>query len=136
MSGDRGLAPRSPPVTLMGKHTQKEDQMADETSNSQADEKIAPGAARTGGGRTLNWDDSDMTTTYANVVNVAMTREECGLFFGTNLTSNISTGDQVTIRLTDRIIMTPHAAKRLAMLLQANLRGYEERYGKLEVAPE
>ena len=111
--------------------------MTDENTKPQAEEQAGPGkGSKPATGRTLNWDDSDMTTTYANVVNVAMTREECGLFFGTNLTSNISAGDEVTIRLTDRIIMTPHAAKRLAVLLEANLRGYEERYGKLEVVPE
>lgn len=111
--------------------------MTDETDKTQVKETATPGnGTKPGGGRTLKWDDTDMTTTYANVVNVAMTREECGLFFGTNLTTSISSGDQVTIRLTDRIIMTPHAAKRLAVLLEANLRGYEERYGKLEVVPD
>jgi hypothetical protein len=111
--------------------------MTEKTSKAREDEAAdkANGTKR-GSGRTVNWDDSDMTTTYANVANVAMTREECGLFFGTNLTTSISSADQVTIRLTDRIIMTPHAAKRLAVLLEANLRGYEERYGKLEVAPD
>jgi hypothetical protein len=74
-----------------------------------------------------------MSTSYANVVNVSMTREECGLFFGTNLTSGIGGLSEVTIRLSDRIIMTPHAAKRLSILLEANLRAYEDRYGKLEV---
>lgn len=82
---------------------------------------------------TFNWDDSSMSTSYANVVNVSVTREECGLFFGTNLTTGIGGSGEVTIKLTDRIIMTPHAAKRLLILLSANLRAYEERYGKLEV---
>jgi len=111
--------------------------MTDKTSKALEDVAAdkANGVKR-GSGRAVNWDDSDMTTTYANVANVAMTREECGLFFGTNLTTSISSAEQVTIRLTDRIIMTPHAAKRLAVLLEANLRGYEERYGKLEVAPD
>ena len=74
-----------------------------------------------------------MSTSYANVVNVSVTREECGLFFGTNLTTGIGGTGEVTIKLSDRIIMTPHAAKRLSILLDAHLRAYEERYGKLEV---
>ncbi|MCB1800256.1 MAG: DUF3467 domain-containing protein [Gammaproteobacteria bacterium] len=82
---------------------------------------------------TLKWDDSSMSTSYANVVNVSMTREECGLFFGTNLTTGIGGAAEVTIKLSDRIIMTPHAAKRLSILLENHLRGYEERYGKLDV---
>ena len=111
--------------------------MTDETTKGAGEAPAGPGGvARPGGARTLKWDDSNMTTTYANVVNVAMTREECGLFFGTNLTSGVAGTDEVTIRLSDRIIMTPHAAKRLAVLLEANLRGYEERYGKLDVKPE
>ena len=81
----------------------------------------------------LKWDDSKMSTSYANVVNVSATREELGLFFGTNLTSGVGGGNEVTIRLSDRIIMTPHAAKRLSLLLAANLKAYEERYGKLDV---
>ena len=82
----------------------------------------------------LKWDDSAMTTSYANVVNVSMTREECGLYFGTNLSSGIGGTDSVTIKLSDRIIMTPHAAQRLLLLLGANLKAYEERYGKLGIA--
>ena len=82
---------------------------------------------------TLKWDDSSMATAYANVANVSVTREECCLFFGTNLTSGISARGEVTIKLSDRIIMTPHAAKRLSLLLSANLAAYEERYGKLDV---
>lgn len=105
-------------------------------SNDQVKPGEVAGAAATsnGGGQpTLKWDDSAMSTSYANVVNVSMTREECGLFFGTNLTTGIGGRDEVTIKLTDRIIMTPHAAKRLSILLDAHLRAYEERHGKLEV---
>lgn len=85
--------------------------------------------------KSLKWDDSSMSTSYANVSNVSITREECGLFFGTNLTSGMSVEDEVTIKLSDRIIMTPHAAKRLSLLLEINLRAYEERHGKLDVQP-
>lgn len=84
----------------------------------------------------LKWDDSSMSTSYANVANVSVTREECGLFFGTNLTTGISGADDVTIKLSDRIIMTPYAAKRLLLLLDTNLRAYEERYGTLDLTPE
>ena len=107
--------------------------MAEEKGKT-ADKTAKAGVAAGAGGQpTLKWDDSSMSTSYANVVNVSMTREECGLFFGTNLTTGIGGTGEVSIKLSDRIIMTPHAAKRLAVLLDANLRGYEERYGKLEV---
>ena len=106
--------------------------MADKEVEGKATEKAAT-ATRGGAQPNLKWDDSAMTTSYANVVNLSMTREEVGLFFGTNLTTGMAPTDEVRIRLTDRIIMTPYAAKRLCLLLSANLRAYEERYGPLDV---
>ena len=103
-------------------------------SGAEAVAEFAP-AADAARQPTLKWDDSSMSTSYANVSNVSMTREECGLFFGTNLTTSMSDGGEVTIKLSDRIIMTPHAAKRLSLLLEANLRAYEERHGKLDIQP-
>ena len=107
--------------------------MAEEKKKTGGDATKPGVAAGAGGQPTLKWDDTSMSTSYANVVNVSMTREECGLFFGTNLTTGIGGVGEVTIKLSDRIIMTPHAAKRLSVLLDAHLRGYEERYGKLDV---
>ena len=91
----------------------------------------APAAAP--GQPTLKWDDTEMSTSYANVVNMSMTREEVGLFFGTNLTSGMGATNELTIRLSDRIIMTPLAVKRLSLLLSANLKAYEQRYGSLDI---
>lgn len=99
-----------------------------------SEEKSSKASAGNGVGQpTLKWDDSSMSTSYANVVNVSITREECGLFFGTNLSTGIGGNNEVTIKLSDRIIMTPYAAKRLSVLLEAHLRGYEERFGKLDL---
>ena len=107
--------------------------MAEETSNTANTNATSASAGNSGSAPTLKWDDTSMSTSYANVVNVSMTREECGLFFGTNLTTGIGGMGEVTIKLSDRIIMTPHAAKRLSILLDGHLRAYEERYGKLDV---
>lgn len=107
--------------------------MADEKEQGTESRTTVDVAAGGAAQPNLKWDDSSMSTSYANVVNVSVTREECGLFFGTNLTTGIGSTGDVTIKLSDRIIMTPHAAKRLSILLDANLRAYEERYGKLEV---
>ena len=103
----------------------------------ESDEAAVAATQKTAAGKQpiLKWDDSSMSTSYANVCNVSVTREECGLFFGTNLTTGISAADEVTIKLSDRIIMTPHAAKRLLVLLDANLRAYEERHGELDIQP-
>jgi len=43
----------------------------------------------------------------------------------------------VTIQLTDRIIISPYAAKRLATLLDGVVKEYEKRFGALNVeAPQ
>jgi hypothetical protein len=83
----------------------------------------------------LRWDDSGMSTSFANVVNIRSTREELDLFFGTNQTWNAPNGDgnTLSIALTNRIILSPYAAKRLANALDSVLREYETRYGAIQV---
>ncbi len=80
----------------------------------------------------VRWDDSNMRSSYANVVNATSSREEVTLFFGTNQTWNAS-DDQFTVQLTERIILNPFAAKRLILLLGSVLKEYESRYGVLEI---
>lgn len=76
------------------------------------------------------WDDSKMNSSYANVCNVASTREEVTLLFGTNQTWH--TGQkEVKVVLSDRIIMSPFAANRMLSLLQNVMTEYETRFGKL-----
>ena len=82
---------------------------------------------------TVNWDDSQMSTSYANVVNAASTREEVTLFFGTNQTWNPVGTKEFNVRLSDRIVLSPYAAKRLWMLLGAVLKEYETRFGTLSI---
>jgi hypothetical protein len=81
---------------------------------------------------TLRWDDSKMTSTYANVCNVSSTREEVTLLFGTN--QSWHTGQkELTVQLTDRIILNPFAAKRLSLLLNNIIKEYENRFGELKL---
>ena len=82
---------------------------------------------------TVDWDDSEMRLTYANVVNASSSREEVTVFFGSNLTWNPAQATKFHVKLTDRIVLNPHAAKRLWILLGAILNQYEKRFGKLEV---
>lgn len=82
---------------------------------------------------TVDWDDSEMRSTYANVVNASSTREEVTVFFGSNLTWNPAKATKFHVKLTDRIILNPHAAKRLWILLGVILNQYEKRFGKIEV---
>ena len=79
------------------------------------------------------WDDSKMVTTFANAVNVLATREEMTLLFGSNQTWNAAELGALTIQLTNRIVLNPHAAKRLLILMGARMREYEQRFGTVNL---
>ncbi len=79
----------------------------------------------------VNWDDSKMITSFANVVNVMMTREEVTLLFGTNQTWNVADAKELSVQLDNRIVLTPFAAKRLLTLLSARIAAYEQRFSTL-----
>jgi hypothetical protein len=81
----------------------------------------------------LEWLDAEMATHFANVVNVQGTREQVDLFFGTNRTWQVTPESGVTVELSNRIILTPLAAKRLLTVLGNVLREHESRYGTLNV---
>jgi hypothetical protein len=81
----------------------------------------------------LRWDDHRMATSFANVVNIQSTREQVDLFFGTNQTWNAAPDRSLSIELSNRIILSPYAAKRLSAALAGVLREYEQRYGALSV---
>jgi hypothetical protein len=83
-------------------------------------------------GMKIKWDDSGMKSSYANVCNVTSTREEVVLLFGMNQAWNRGQ-KEVTIQLTDRIVISPYAAKRLSMLLGGVVKEYENRFGALNI---
>lgn len=78
----------------------------------------------------VNWNTATLRTSYANVANVSSTREEFTLLFGTNQTVQAAE-PELTVDLTDRIILNPFAAKRLSMVLTNVVEAYEARFGKL-----
>ena len=81
----------------------------------------------------VQWIEDRMATHFANVVNVQGTREQVDLFFGTNRTWNVEDGGAVSVELSNRVILTPLAAKRLWTVLGGVLREHEVRYGALNV---
>ena len=83
-------------------------------------------------GTRIKWDDANMKSSYANVCNVTSTREEVVLLFGMNQAWNRGQ-KEVTIHLTDRIVVSPYAAKRLSMLLSGVVAEYEKRFGTLAI---
>ena len=86
----------------------------------------APAAPR------IRWDDSSMQSAYANVCNVASTREEIVLLFGVNQAWQAGQSE-IPIQLSSRIIVSPFVAKRLNLLLTNVLREYESRFGVLNI---
>jgi hypothetical protein len=93
-----------------------------------ADEQTPDPVAATG--RSINWDDSRMASSYANVCNVSSTREEITLLFGTHQSWHAGQKD-VTVQLSNRIVLNPYAAKRLTLLLEATLKKYEDSFGAI-----
>jgi len=82
----------------------------------------------------IRWDSSSMRSVYANVCNVAGTREEIVLFFGMNQAWDASQ-KEMTVQVSDRIVLSPFVAKRLSILLQNVVKNYEAKFGKLDVEP-
>ena len=80
----------------------------------------------------IRWDNSNMRSAYANVFNVAGTREEVVILYGMNQAWD-ATQKELTVQLSDRIVLSPFVAKRLSIVLGNVIRDYELRYGKLDV---
>jgi len=84
-------------------------------------------------GPTVRFDDTDITNTYANVCNVSSSREEVVLVFGLNNAWERD-GSDVRVKLNSRVILSPFAAKRLAILLDNVIKQYEARFGTMDVS--
>ncbi len=92
------------------------------------------GPTPTGAQVRIRWDGSNMRSVYANVINAQGTREEIVLFFGMNQAWDAAQ-KEMTVQVTDRIVLSPYAAKRLSILLDGVVRNYESKYGKLDIEP-
>lgn len=105
----------------------KDDKTAPATKVAKAGEK-APRVS-------INWDTSNMRSTYANVCNASGTQEEVNILFGTNKSWH-SGQVELTLEITDRMILSPFTAKRLSLLLNNVIREYEGRYGLINIGPD
>jgi Protein of unknown function (DUF3467) len=83
----------------------------------------------------VNWDQSQMRTEFANVINVFSTREEFSVLFGMNSTISQVGSKGFDVKLSNRIVLTPFAAKRLSALLIERVAEYERRHGALDIGP-
>ena len=102
------------------------DQAKEQAARAAEQQTVQPQGAQ----MQVKWDDTNMKSAYANVCNVMSTREEVVLMFGVNQAWHAGQ-KEVTVQLTDRIILSPHAAKRLSLLLTNIVKQYEDRFGQL-----
>lgn len=80
----------------------------------------------------VRWNTSNLSSAYANVCNVTSTREEVVLNFGVNKAWERGVGE-MEIELSNRIILSPFAAKRLNLMLDKLIKEYEARHGELKL---
>ncbi|OGA16080.1 MAG: hypothetical protein A3I63_02705 [Betaproteobacteria bacterium RIFCSPLOWO2_02_FULL_66_14] len=83
----------------------------------------------------MRWDTTNLKSSYANVCHVTSTREELVLNFGINHGWERNQ-NEVEIQLTDRIILSPYAARRLTDVLTRVMKEYEARHGVLEAGKQ
>jgi hypothetical protein len=82
----------------------------------------------------MRLDSSNVASSYANTCYASSTKEEVVLNFGLN--QNWERGQKdMQVQLTNRIILSPYAAKRLVLLLTAVMQQHEARFGPLDVSP-
>jgi hypothetical protein len=100
-----------------------------------ADEKAKPADETTINGMSLNWDDAKMESVYSNVGTATANREEFFLLFGThqNWRGTAQERKVIDVELSKRIVMSPFAAKRLALILQHSLKVYEDQFGEIKL---
>jgi hypothetical protein len=79
----------------------------------------------------IRWDSSNMQRVCQRIQRSRYTRGGRSLF-GMNQSWDASQRE-VTVQLSDRIVLSPFVAKRLSLVLSNVIRDYEARYGKLDV---
>ena len=83
-------------------------------------------------GPVVKFDDTGIINAYANVCNVSSSREEVVLVFGMNNAWERD-ASEVHVKLNSRVILSPFAAKRLALLLNSVVQQYETRFGVMDM---
>jgi hypothetical protein len=78
----------------------------------------------------VKWVDTNMKTNYSNAFNVFSDKQEMTFLFGTNQT--LYTGqEEVTVDLSNRIVLNPVRAKAFSIMLNSVLSEYEKIYGDI-----
>lgn len=97
------------------------------------DAKEAPQAkaSQTTPASQIAFNTSELKSSYCNVCNGSSTREEVVVNFGVNQNWDMGR-EKLEVALQHRIVMSPHAAKRVRDMMIRLIDEHESRYGKLE----
>lgn len=102
------------------------------TSNTNDATKVGNQAA--GMGTRIHLNATGLKSTYANVCDVKCTREEVYLNFGVTKPWEQNPAE-VEIELSNRLVMSPFAAKRLLSALGKQIEAFENQFGELKLTP-
>jgi len=99
-----------------------------------ANETVIENNETTIGNIKVTWDDTNISSSYANIATATATREEFFLLLGVHQNwKGLSEDDSLKVKLTDRVVLNPFAAKRLFNVLGHSIKVYEEKFGTIEV---
>jgi len=82
-------------------------------------------------GSQVAFNTEDLKSSYCNVCNGSSTREEVVINFGVNDSWDMSS-ETIKVNLQHRIVMSPHAAKRVRDMMNRLIEEHESRYGELD----
>ena len=88
----------------------------------------------TAGGTRIHLNAAGLKSAYANVCDVKCTREEVYMNFGVTKPWEQNPAE-VEIELSNRLVMSPYAAKRLYLVLGQRIAEYEQLFGELKLTP-
>ena len=102
--------------------------------NPNPNEAAKTTAETAAGGTRIHLNAAGLKSAYANVCDVKCTREEVYLNFGVTKPWEQNPAE-VEIELSNRLVMSPYAAKRLLLVLGQRIAEYEKLFGELKLAP-
>ncbi|RUT30260.1 DUF3467 domain-containing protein [Arsenicitalea aurantiaca] len=85
-------------------------------------------------GVNITWNDDNIESKYSNIATVTATREEFFFLFGTHQNwRGVEDGKSVEVQLSNRMVLSPYAAKRLLLILNQTVKAYEARFGEVKL---
>lgn len=113
----------------MTKAAEKQDAKAAQTTAEKPD--ATPNRQATIPPHQVKFDTESLKSSYCNVCNGSSTREEVVVNFGVNDSWDLG-AQHLKVKLEHRVVMAPHAAKRLRDMLVRLIDEHEKRYGALD----